>query len=185
MRIQTRLFLGTAALVLAVMGLQWWLYARQLRSIEEDLTNVAASVGKDVLVGGIRPFRWHHMDGRTTCGCDRPTTVRSIRFRDPPKGEAEKERPGRRGTRGPPRITGMSAKWTRHVHQQIEDDGDGVLEEKIEWIIETQGDEEGSRGGGRVPGATRSRPLPMGRSRRANWSSRSKMAKSATIGSLS
>jgi signal transduction histidine kinase len=49
MRIQTRLFLGTAALVLALMGLQWWLYARQLRSIEDEVTRVATTVGTSVL----------------------------------------------------------------------------------------------------------------------------------------
>jgi signal transduction histidine kinase len=49
MRIQTRLFLGTAALVLALMGLQWWLYARQLRSIEDEVTRVATTVGTRVL----------------------------------------------------------------------------------------------------------------------------------------
>ena len=49
MRIQTRLFLGAAVLVLALMGLQWWLYARQLRSIEDDLTRVATSVGEGIL----------------------------------------------------------------------------------------------------------------------------------------
>ncbi len=49
MRIQTRLFLGTAALVLALMGLQWWLYSRQLRSIEQELGNVATTVGREIL----------------------------------------------------------------------------------------------------------------------------------------
>jgi len=49
MRIQTRLFLGTAALVLALMALQWWVYARQLRSIEDEVTRVATTVGTRVL----------------------------------------------------------------------------------------------------------------------------------------
>jgi signal transduction histidine kinase len=49
MRIQTRLFLGTATLVLALMALQWWLYARQLRSIEDEVTRVATTVGTRVL----------------------------------------------------------------------------------------------------------------------------------------
>jgi signal transduction histidine kinase len=49
MRIQTRLFLGTAALVLALMALQWWLYARQLRSIEDEVTRVATTVGTRIL----------------------------------------------------------------------------------------------------------------------------------------
>jgi len=49
MRIQTRLFLGTAALVLALMALQWWLYMGQLRSIEDDVTRVATTVGTNIL----------------------------------------------------------------------------------------------------------------------------------------
>ena len=65
MRIQTRLFLGTAALVLALMALQWWLYARQLRSIEDEVTRVATTVGTRVLsaeraIFGGALFAGHH-----------------------------------------------------------------------------------------------------------------------------
>jgi signal transduction histidine kinase len=49
MRIQTRLFLGTAALVLTLMAVQWWIYTRQLRSIEDEVTRVATTVGTHVL----------------------------------------------------------------------------------------------------------------------------------------
>jgi signal transduction histidine kinase len=49
MRIQTRLFLGTALLVLALMAGQWWLHVRQLGAIERELGTVAAMVGKDLL----------------------------------------------------------------------------------------------------------------------------------------
>ena len=56
MRIQTRLFLGTAALVLALMGLQWWIYSRQLRSIEGDLGRVATTVGREILSGDLNVF---------------------------------------------------------------------------------------------------------------------------------
>jgi len=52
MRIQTRLFLGTALLVLALMATQWWLHLRQLRAMEAELGAVAASVGKDILQFG-------------------------------------------------------------------------------------------------------------------------------------
>ena len=52
MRIQTRLFLGTALLVLALMATQWWLHLRQLRAMEAELGAVAASVGKDILKFG-------------------------------------------------------------------------------------------------------------------------------------
>ena len=49
MRLQTRLFFGTAALVLALMATQWWLHQRQLRAVETELGTVAAAVGKDIL----------------------------------------------------------------------------------------------------------------------------------------
>lgn len=52
MRIQTRLFLGTALLVLALMATQWWLHLRQLRAVESELGAVAAAVGKDILAFG-------------------------------------------------------------------------------------------------------------------------------------
>jgi len=52
MRLQTRLFLGTAVLVLALMAAQWWLHLRQLRTVEAELGAVAASVGKDMLAFG-------------------------------------------------------------------------------------------------------------------------------------
>lgn len=49
MRIQTRLFLGTAALVLSLVAVQWWLHARQLGAMERETAAVATSVGKDLL----------------------------------------------------------------------------------------------------------------------------------------
>lgn len=49
MRIQTRLFLGTALLVLALTGTQWWLHRRQLAAIEREVGAVAQAVGKGVL----------------------------------------------------------------------------------------------------------------------------------------
>jgi len=52
MRIQTRLFLGTALLVLALTAAQWWLHRRQLQAVEAELGAVAASVGKDILQFG-------------------------------------------------------------------------------------------------------------------------------------
>jgi signal transduction histidine kinase len=144
MRIQTRLFLGTAALVLAVMGLQWWLYTRQLRSIEEELTKVAASVGKDVLSAEFEFFG----------------NVNSWRF----ENEPEEREPGRAGDDAgpvspddegkkyvqvvvipePPRIAGVTPEDKTIVHKQIENHGDSVVEEKIEWIVETRGDEDGT-----------------------------------------
>ncbi len=51
MRIQARLFLGTAILVLALMLAQWWLHARQLEAVEQQLSLVATSVSKGLLTG--------------------------------------------------------------------------------------------------------------------------------------
>jgi signal transduction histidine kinase len=49
MRIQARLFLGTAVLVLALMGIQWWLHVRQLGAIQRNLGDVASTVGAEML----------------------------------------------------------------------------------------------------------------------------------------
>ena len=49
MRIQARLFLGTAVLVLALMGIQWWLHIHQLSAIQQNLGEVASEVGAQVL----------------------------------------------------------------------------------------------------------------------------------------
>ena len=49
MRIQTRLFLGTALLVLVLTGTQWLLHRRQLAAIERELGAVATAVGKGIL----------------------------------------------------------------------------------------------------------------------------------------
>jgi signal transduction histidine kinase len=144
MRIQTRLFLGTAALVLALMGLQWWFYARQLRSIEEELTNVAASVGKDVLTaefaffGGaeatVESSVWLSADEDGVDTDLLPVTE---------EGEAEKNVqvvviPA------PPDHGKLNHEGKTYVRRQVEDRGDGVVEEKIEWITGTGAVEDGT-----------------------------------------
>jgi signal transduction histidine kinase len=53
--------LGTAALVLALMALQWWIYSRQLRSIEDDVTRVATTVGSRILSGERAIFAGAHL----------------------------------------------------------------------------------------------------------------------------
>jgi signal transduction histidine kinase len=52
MRIQARLFVVTALLVLSLMAVQWWLQAHQLRAIKVELGNVATEVGKGILSDG-------------------------------------------------------------------------------------------------------------------------------------
>jgi signal transduction histidine kinase len=56
MRIQTRLFLGTAALVLALMAVQWWLHLRQLGTIERGIGSVATAVGQRFLAEDFQVF---------------------------------------------------------------------------------------------------------------------------------
>ncbi len=137
MRIQTRLFLGTAALVLALMGLQWWLYARQLRSIEEDLTNVAASVGKDVLTAEIAFFGgaeatvennvWlttggHEVDVAGSLVAEESEAEKNVHVVVIPQ---------------PPDLEEVSHEGETYVRRHVEDRGDGVVEERIEWITAT------------------------------------------------
>jgi signal transduction histidine kinase len=138
MRIQTRLFLGTAALVLALMALQWWLYARQLRSIEDEVTRVATTVGTrvltaeraifgDVFLHGAQSL-WVDVDGHAkiveqaedTTVSDSDTDVQIVRVPDPSQPSAV-ETDGRRVIR-------------KEFVRPIGDSGT----EKIEWVIETR-----------------------------------------------
>lgn len=63
MRIRTQLFLGTAALILALVGIQWWLQLQQLKAIEREVGNVAATVGEKVILSSSFVQRW---DGVST-----------------------------------------------------------------------------------------------------------------------
>ena len=49
MRIRTQLFLGTSLLVMALVGLGWWLQHRQLQALERELNEVATWVGETLL----------------------------------------------------------------------------------------------------------------------------------------
>jgi signal transduction histidine kinase len=48
--IRTRLFLGTTALALALVAVQWWLQSRQLAGLQRELAAVAASVGEGLIL---------------------------------------------------------------------------------------------------------------------------------------
>lgn len=138
MRIQTRLFLGTAALVLALMALQWWLYARQLRSIEDEVTRVATTVGTRVLsaeraIFGDALFAgtdnvWVDAEGvaklDTEAGSshevEKDTDVRVVMVPHPPTPNLV-EHDGRRVMR-------------REFVRPVGEPGS----EKIEWVIETR-----------------------------------------------
>jgi signal transduction histidine kinase len=136
MRIQTRLFLGTAALVLALMALQWWLYARQLRSIEDEVTRVATTIGtrvltaersifsdvflhgaRDMWVAGGGHIQNDHSGSEEGIECD--TDVRVMVVPDPSQPHVV-EPNGKRVMR-------------REFVRPIGEEGT----EKIEWVVET------------------------------------------------
>jgi signal transduction histidine kinase len=138
MRIQTRLFLGTAALVLALMALQWWLYARQLRSIEDEVTRVATTVGTRVLSAERAIFGgallagthnvWVSTDGNAEIdtedgnshGVERGTDVQVVMVPHPANPNIV-EQQGKRVMR-------------REIVRPVGEAGT----EKIEWVIETR-----------------------------------------------
>ncbi len=53
MRLQTRLFLGAATLVMAVTASQWWLHRRQEEALRLQLGDVATSVGRGLLMSEV------------------------------------------------------------------------------------------------------------------------------------
>jgi signal transduction histidine kinase len=138
MRIQARLFLGTAALVLALMGLQWWLYARQLRSIEDDLTDVAATVSTGVLSAEMAMFGEvvvKDADG-IWVEADRMELNHEFTTHDP---EATPEGDVRVYMVPAPKPDGATEPEGRRIlRRQIEEHDDGLVREKVEWIIEAE-----------------------------------------------
>lgn len=139
MRIQTRLFLGTAALVLTLMGIQWWLYSRQLRSIEDDFSKVATSIGASVLTAertffgsivrhdadGVLVSANHiEMEGHApseSAEVMEGTTVRMVVV----PGHLHEQNDEQHGT--------------KVIRKEIERVGNLVVEEKYEWISEGEG----------------------------------------------
>jgi signal transduction histidine kinase len=140
MRIQTRLFLGTAALVLALMATQWWLYARQLRSIEDEVTRVATKVGTRVLTAERAIFGdvllhhgaqdlWVDVESQFESieVCETPTTsegepeVRVVVVPDPLK----------------PNVVEPAGKRVVRRREFVNQDGETGTE-KIEWVVETR-----------------------------------------------
>ena len=136
MRIQTRLFLGTAALVLALMGLQWWLYSRQLQAIEDELSHVATSVGKGVLTAEMAIF-----GGVVTHDADAVwVDAGHVGLHDPENdgdtGEAQQARVNIVAIPSSPDEEIIEPTTRKVVRRKIEPDGPEIIEEKFEWIIE-------------------------------------------------
>jgi signal transduction histidine kinase len=140
MRIQTRLFLGTAALVLALMAIQWWIYARQLRSIEDEVTRVATTVGTSVLSAEREMF------GGMVVGSDEDVWV-----------DVDADLPADSGDEGTEAAQGEDEKHHYNfvmvqdpVVEQVDHDEKRVIRrefvrpvgddtsEKIEWVVETK-----------------------------------------------
>ncbi len=53
MRIRSQLFIGVSILVLSLLAIQWWIHVRQLRILEEELSDVATSVGEALILGDV------------------------------------------------------------------------------------------------------------------------------------
>ncbi len=138
MRIQTRLFLGTAALVLALMALQWWLYARQLRSIEDEVTRVATTVGTRVLSAERAIFSGAVLTGAHDVWVNTDGTSEIV-------GEAESTRGVESDTDvqvvmvpHPANSRGVEHKGKRVIRREFVRPVGEPGTEKIEWVIETR-----------------------------------------------
>lgn len=80
MRIRTQLFIGTAALVLALLGVQWWLQTRQLQDLDRQLAETAADVTRTLMFG--------EAGNGTTGGREgEPAFSRDLLFRTGPSGD--------------------------------------------------------------------------------------------------
>jgi len=164
MRIQTRLFLTTAVLVLALMGLQWWLYARELKAIEGDLARVATTVGEGILKGETvllgegrpddlavlrAPKGAIDVDALEKSLGDR---VRTIDVRGPEPGHptaGEGAQAEANVVVIPPQApqSGAEDPSPRVIRHELRLAGDGSRTEEIEWVQASPAEGTGSEGG--------------------------------------
>jgi signal transduction histidine kinase len=136
MRIQTRLFLGTAALVLALMGLQWWLYSRQLQGIEDELSHVATSIGKGVLTAemSILGGEIHHEGDTVWVESLHHTTVApDVGLEDGGDHEATVDLVVIPTSPDEEIVEPTTRKVMRRV---VEPGGTEIIEERFQWVIE-------------------------------------------------
>ena len=139
MRIQTRLFLGTAALVLALMATQWWLYARQLRSIEDEVTRVATTVGTRVLSAERAIFGDVLLHGAQDLFVDVESRLETV---EPRELETTSEAgPDVKVVVVPDHSkTGVVERTgQRLIRREFVRTDEESGTEKIEWVVETQG----------------------------------------------
>jgi signal transduction histidine kinase len=138
MRIQTRLFLGTAALVLALMALQWWLYARQLRSFEDEVTRVATTVGTRILTAERAIFGKVFLHGghALKVSVDGHAQIEGD-AEDAPVSETETDV---KIVRVPDvaHTDGVGHEEKRVIRKEIVRPIGGSGSETVEWVIETQ-----------------------------------------------
>jgi signal transduction histidine kinase len=172
MRIQTRLFLTTAVLVLAPMGLQWWLYARELKAIEGDLARVATTVGEGILKGETVLFGEGAPDDVVVMRAPNgPIDVealersygkhlRTIDVRGPLPGHLTANEGAQAEAKvevspPPPPQSGEGAPSQRVIRHEFRVAGDGSGTEEIEWAQAPPADANASEGGaGEVPAAS-------------------------------
>jgi signal transduction histidine kinase len=160
MRIRTRLFVATAALVLALTGVQWWIHARQLAETERALSEVATSVGRGLLASDLHfvtpadgeaatVARHERLIVRTDVGTPAPARSKMIVMTAPrpdgrggtddgsdattePTPSSDDARPS--GDEGP--AHGAAMQWFASVHDlDVPNQGDGVA------LIESVGDD--------------------------------------------
>jgi signal transduction histidine kinase len=143
MRIQTRLFLGTAALVLALMATQWWLYARQLRAIETEVTRVATTVGSRVLTAERAIFGDVLLHGARDMFVDVESRLETLESRD--VDAATEDGPDVQvvvvGDASEPHVAERTGQ--RVIRREFVRNDDEPVVEKFEWVVETRGLDEG------------------------------------------
>lgn len=154
MRIRTRLFVATAALVLALTGVQWWIHARQLAETERALGEVATSVGRGLLAPDLHfvtpadgetttVARHERLIVRTDVEAPAPARSKMVVMTAPrPEGrggtdggsDAASESAPTSGDERP--ANGAAMQWFASVHDlDVPDESDGVA------LVESVGDD--------------------------------------------
>jgi signal transduction histidine kinase len=138
MRIQTRLFLGTAALVLALMALQWWVYSRQLRSIEDEVTRVATTVGSHILSGERAIFAGAHLGQVSDVWVDVDDVVLTDEDATAEKATESENDVQVLVVPHPAQVKTTESEGKKVIRREYMRPVGEAGERQIEWVIETQ-----------------------------------------------
>lgn len=113
-------------MVLALMALQWWLYSRQLRSIEDEVTRAATTVGTHLLTAERAIFSGFafqtdgtRLDAGGTGEVETATDVRVMVVPKPVQNES------------------LETGGQRVIHREIVRPTGTTGARKIEWVVET------------------------------------------------